>query len=118
MAHYKLVVLSEPHEGREDEYNRWYNDVHLGEVVRVPGFVSAQRFRLHTPMGGEFPHKYLSIYEVECDDPQKVLDGLVAATQAGEMDISGALDVESPVVGLFEPISAVVAAPAAQRALD
>ena len=78
MAHYKLVVLSEPTPGQEDEYNRWYNDVHLGEVVRVPGFVSAQRFSLHTPMGGEFPHKYLSIYEIDCDDPQQVLDALVA----------------------------------------
>jgi hypothetical protein len=110
MAQYKLVVMSEPTEGQEDEYNRWYNDVHLGEVVRIPGFVSAQRFRLHTQQLGAYPHKYLSIYEVESDDPQSVLDGLVAATQAGELDISGALNIESPVVGLFEPISAVVAA--------
>ena len=112
MTNYKLVVFSEPTEGQEAEYNRWYNEVHLPEVVSVPGFVSAQRFKLHTTMNGQLPHTYLSIYEIDCDAPQTVLDGLVAATEAGEMDISGALNVDSPVVGLFEPISAVVAAPA------
>ena len=111
MAHYKLVIFSEPTEGQEEEYNRWYDAVHLPEVLSIPGFVSAQRFKLHSPMIGELPHKYLSIYEVDCDDPQQVLNGLFVATEAGEMNISGALNLETPVGGLFEICSAVVMAP-------
>ena len=30
-----LVVLSSPVEGREDEYNEWYSNVHLREVVEI-----------------------------------------------------------------------------------
>lgn len=111
MAHYKLVIFSEPTEGQEDEYNRWYDVVHLPEVLSIPGFVSAQRFKLNAPMIGELPHKYLSIYEVDCEDPQTVLNGLFAASQSGEMNMSDSLNVETAVGGLFEICSAVVMAP-------
>jgi len=111
MVKYKLVVLSEPTEGQEDEYNRWYNEVHLADVLRVPGFLAAQRFKLHTPMNGQFPHSYLSIYEIESENPQQVLAGLVEATEAGAMVISAALNVDSPVVALFETCSPLVTAP-------
>jgi hypothetical protein len=42
------LVLSKPPEAiSDDEYNRWY-DFHLGELLVVPGFVSARRYRLQT----------------------------------------------------------------------
>lgn len=111
MAHYKLVIFSEPTEGNEDEFNRWYDAVHLPEVLSIPGFVSAQRFKLNAPMIGEMPHKYLSIYEVDCEHPQTVLNGLFAASQSGEMNMSDSLNIETAVGGLFEICSAVVMAP-------
>lgn len=63
-----LIVLSEPVPGREDEYNDWYTDTHLAEVVATPGFVAAQRFVLADVDGNEgAPHGYVAIYEVEGD---------------------------------------------------
>jgi hypothetical protein len=42
------LVFSKPPEAISDEeYNRWY-DFHLGEILVVPGFVSARRYRLQT----------------------------------------------------------------------
>ncbi len=41
-----LVVMSNPAPGKEQEYNDWYTNVHLGDVLKVPGIVSAQRFKL------------------------------------------------------------------------
>lgn len=111
MAAYKLVVLSEPMPGRDDEYNRWYNEVHLREVVATPGFVSAQRFKLNTAMSGQYPHQYLAIYEVETESAEAVLAELYAAAEPGRMNISSALNVETAIAGLFEPISPVVSAP-------
>ena len=116
MAAYKLVVLSEPMPGREDEYNRWYNEVHLREVVATPGFVSAQRFKLNSPMSGQYPHQYLAIYDVETESAEAVLAALYAAAEPGKMNISTALNVESAIAGLFEPISAVVSASASATA--
>src|SRR3546814_7682746 len=46
MKEYVYVVRSNPVTGREDEYNRWYSERHLADVMAVPGFVSARRYRI------------------------------------------------------------------------
>ena len=44
-----------------EEYHRWYDEVHLPEILQVDGIVSARR--LESLDGGPF----LAIYEVEGD---------------------------------------------------
>ena len=40
-----MVVYSRPTDpARDDDYNDWYDNVHLREVCEVPGFVSARRY--------------------------------------------------------------------------
>lgn len=41
---YYMFIFSNPVAGKEDEYNKWYNEQHAPDVVSIPGFVSAQRF--------------------------------------------------------------------------
>jgi hypothetical protein len=41
MAKHVFVVLTNPVEGKEDTYNDWYTNVHLGDVLKVPGIVAA-----------------------------------------------------------------------------
>ena len=45
----------------EDDWNRWYNEVHLPEIATCPGFKSAQRYVAQDPQG----RRYLSIYEID-----------------------------------------------------
>lgn len=45
---YQLIVLSNAVAGRDVEYNEWYEHIHLPDVLRNPGFVSAERFKLQT----------------------------------------------------------------------
>jgi len=45
MSRHVFAVLTNPVEGREAEFNAWY-DRHLHDILRLPGLVSAQRFRL------------------------------------------------------------------------
>ena len=59
------VVRTRPLAGQEDEYHRWYDEVHVPEILQVPGFVSARRFEAD----GEF----LAVYELEGDDLDAVL---------------------------------------------
>ena len=112
MAKFKLVVLTEPKAGREDEYNDWYTNQHLADVVDVPGFVSAQRFKIKTLVMGEFKNKYMAIYNIESDDPQKVMDAMMARRGTDQMVISEALDTDNCDCALFETISQEVMAPA------
>ena len=46
MTKYTFVVMTNASEGKEEEFNRWYNQHHIPDVLNVPGFVSGQRFRL------------------------------------------------------------------------
>ena len=101
MAGYKFVVLSSPVAGREDEYNDWYSNRHLSDIVAIPGFSAAQRFALHSTRLGEVKQKYLAIYEMEVADLDAARQAMNAISQT-EMEISEALDGESIATALFE----------------
>ena len=100
MAKHMLVVLTNAAEGKDEEFNRWYNDVHLGDVLAVDGFVGAQRFALDA-LGGESPHRYLALYEIETEDIDATVKGLTES--AGTMVISDAMT--DPMALVASPIT-------------
>ncbi|WP_435229569.1 hypothetical protein [Streptomyces sp. Tue6028] len=96
MPRYSYVVLTNPVEGKEDEYNEWYTNTHVHDALAVPGFVSAQRFKLADAQRNEapYPWSYLAIYEIETDDLQKSIDELSVRYNTPAMVISEALSPE------------------------
>ena len=72
---------------REQEYNTWYDDIHLPELVALDGIVSARRLR---PVDGDGP--YVALYEIEGDNLQAVLDNMIA--NAGQLHMSDALQLD------------------------
>ncbi len=92
MAKGIILVESQPSSpDREQEYNTWYDEVHLGELMALDGFVSARRFR---PVNPEGP--YVAVYEIEGDDLQAVLDNMMA--NSGQLHMSDALQLNPPPV--------------------
>jgi len=70
----------------EDEFNRWYDDVHLPEVSRVPGFVSARRFQLSPAQrsASVLPRApYLAIYELEGESIGEILHEFGRRSESG-----------------------------------
>jgi hypothetical protein len=123
MAKYIFLVMSNPvSPEREAEYNRWYGNEHYRDVLGVPGFVAAQRFRLapvqYDQSGpdrpqrqgeeGKHPYKYLSLYELETDDLASVL-AEVKKREAEVWVISDALDISDLSTSIFEVIGDKVA---------
>jgi hypothetical protein len=97
-----LVVRSRPvSPEREDEYNAWYSGVHVADLLRVPGFVSARRFR----RVGEGESDYLALYEVEADDLAAPLQELRRRSAAGETTRSDAIETDPPPeIVLYEAV--------------
>jgi hypothetical protein len=94
MARGIVVVRSRPvSPEREDEFNAWYGGVHLRELLAVPGFVSARRFRRVS--GSEAP-EYLAVYEVEADDLAAPMRELRRRSAAGETTRGAALQMDPP----------------------
>ncbi|MCR2793456.1 hypothetical protein NQ156_10325 [Microbacterium sp. zg.Y625] len=90
MATSILVVHSRPVEGSEDQFNAWYSDVHLPEVLQVEGFVAARRFRF-VPAAGEQPPgglPYLAIYEVAEGRLEQARAALAAALDRSRRAVS------------------------------
>ena len=106
MSRYKLIVLSQPVAGREDEYQRWYEDVHLRQMLSLHGVRSAQRLRLARSLGERATWPYLAIYEVETDDIDAVLRELTRRAGSEQLLISDALaknDVYAAVYEVLDP---------------
>jgi hypothetical protein len=111
MPQYRLVVATDAVEGREDEYNDWHTHQHLPDTLRVPGFVSGQRFKLRSVVMGEIRNRYLTIYTMETDDPEQVFALTTRLSGTDAMPFSDALDLASTNIGVFEIISEEMFAP-------
>lgn len=105
MGRFKLMVLSDPTEGCEDEFNTWYSDQHLADVVAVPGFRSARRFKLRTLTLGAFTNRYLAIYDMDADDPEAAVDLLMSLQGSAALPISPAINLDAANVAIFEACS-------------
>jgi hypothetical protein len=93
MATGAMVVFSNPTQGKEDEYNDWYDNVHLPEVCALGGVVGASRYQLATD-DAEAPHRYLAIYEL--DQPgDVVMANLMEGMSQGKINMSEAIDLSS-----------------------
>ena len=71
MEKWILVIASNCSDpAREDEFNDWYDNIHLPDLMKNPGFVRASRFVNPEPSTLE-SGKYLAIYEIETEDINK-----------------------------------------------
>ena len=101
MAKCKLIALTTPLPGKEEEYHDWYQNTHLKEVISVPGFQGAQRFQLVAKLMGADPNTYLAIYDAEVDDPGKLLADMGAFAQSGKMSPPTTQDMATTYTAFF-----------------
>ncbi|MDO8568588.1 MAG: hypothetical protein Q7R57_07725 [Dehalococcoidales bacterium] len=69
---YVYVVGHDVPRNKHAEFNAWYNTGHIPNVLRVPGFVAARRFKLSKqfPLMGANPvPQYISVYDIDRENP-------------------------------------------------
>ena len=108
MRRFKMLVFSEPFEGRDAEFDDWYTGRHLDDICALPGFTTAQRFKLHSVSMGTTLNKYLAIYDMETDDPDWVIETMFAARDTEAMPIHPAFNLDATSVMLYEELTGVV----------
>jgi hypothetical protein len=70
----QIVFSHLPEAVTDEEFCEWY-DAHLPEILSIPGFVSAQRFRLEPVVVDAVEpvsYRYLALYEIE-GEPETLL---------------------------------------------
>jgi len=71
MARYLLFAFSDCKDpSREDEFNEWYNNIHVPDMLETPGMIQATRWVAANPKPNQH-RKYLALYELETDDVEK-----------------------------------------------
>jgi hypothetical protein len=90
---YYFMVYSNAVTGKEDTYLKWYQGQHIHDLLRIPGFVAAQFFKLSdTQYSGTQPQRYLTIWEIETDDLATVFADVSARLKDGRTVFTDAFD--------------------------
>lgn len=107
MTKHHLLAFTNPVAGREEEFNRWYDERHVPDLLAVPGFVSAQRFALTDATGQDKAGwTYLALYELETDDPDALMAEVRSRLGTEVMPVSDALDPATPAGLIAKAITA------------
>ena len=73
---------------RAAEYNKWYDEVHLPQVLALDGFSSARRY---APLADGDP--YITEF-VLSGDPQAAIAAVTAAGASGQLTMSDAMQLD------------------------
>lgn len=107
---YMMAVLTNAVPGREAEFNDWYTNRHIHDVVKVPGVNAAQRFHLAETSGLEAPKfKYFAIYELETADLGGTIGELLRRNGTPALPLSDAMDLDA-YFAVYEAITPQVTA--------
>lgn len=102
-----MFVQSKPSSpDREDEYNDWYTNTHLPDVLEIPGITAARRFKAsEVAPPGEGAPQYCAVYELDVDDLSTVMPELAARFSDGRMRMSDAMEMDpAPSFVIYELI--------------
>jgi hypothetical protein len=94
---YVMLVFANPIPGREAEFNDWYTNTHMGDLVQLQGWMGAQRFRIITnvqprPSAAGYGHGYLIIWDLEETDAATALAKMTAAISGGKSRLGAAFN--------------------------
>jgi hypothetical protein len=108
---YKMVVFTNAAEGKDKEFNDWYQNTHLKQIVSIKSFARAQRFRFVTSIipGAPDPARYMAVYDIETDDIGAALAAMGELAASGRMPLPDSM--AQPIVGgVWEEFGDVVKA--------
>jgi epsilon-lactone hydrolase len=109
LARFTYTVLSTAVAGKEEEFIDWYINQHLVDVTAFPEVVSAKLHKLdfHRVYNLDDAPKWtlLTIYELECDDPETTVNKLRDASGSPAMPSTEALTK----VGMVQVVGHLIA---------
>jgi len=102
MAKYVMVVQSNAKPGRDADYNEWYDTIHFADICAIPGITGGRRFEHAMTAIGAPGQPYLSIFEIEADDPAQIMAEMGQRGADGRMRVSDALDPQSTAMWFYK----------------
>jgi hypothetical protein len=108
---YVFLVFANPIPGKEAEFNDWYTNTHMGDLVQLQGWMGAQRFRIVNdvsprPSAAGYEHGYLIVWDLEDTEANAALSRMTAAIAGGKSRRGAAFDYTPGAAagGTFEAV--------------
>lgn len=102
MPNYTMIVASSSKEGREAEYESWYDNIHIKDVFSVTGVKSGRRLAARPDASpNPPPGAQIAIYEIETDDPVSIMQEIGQRTGSGEFGMTDAIDLQSTRIWFY-----------------
>ena len=95
MARFTYTILSRAAPGREEEFKAWYAGQHIEDVLKMPGVVRGQLIDLGFQRVYDLDaprYTLMTIYELEGDDPEPIINALRDASGQPHMPATDTLD--------------------------
>lgn len=75
MTRYVLLALNGPSKDENDEaiYHKWYEEVHMPDLLTVPEVKSARRYKT---VHSSTDWRYVAVYEIETDDLARTTEAM------------------------------------------
>lgn len=105
MKNYLLIVLSNPVEGKEKEFETWYVERHIPDCLRIPGFFSGKLLPSapeQHPLQQESKWGHIAMFELRTENVGCLLAELNSRLNTSEMPVSDAFSFENFHIQVFE----------------
>jgi hypothetical protein len=82
MPRYLLIAVNGPTkgEGDEEQYNKWYDEVHAADLMKVKGAVSVRRFKVEAQ--NRIDRTYVNVTEIEGESAEAIMKELAEKASA------------------------------------
>jgi hypothetical protein len=87
-----MVVFTNAREGTDEEFNRWYDEVHIPDILtKIGGYAGAHRFRrADVPFNRNCPWGYMALYDIPKGTMAHCLERIVwSRTEREEAEAAG-----------------------------
>ncbi len=108
MARFTYTILSRAVPGQEEEFKDWYRNQHIKDVLAMPGVVRGQLIELGFQRVYDLDapqYTLLTIYELEGEDPETIINSLRDASGQPHMPATASLCKE----GMIQVAGTVIA---------
>ncbi len=94
------IVKSNPLPNKETEFNRWYDEIHIPEVLEVDGVLSAKRMELaEQQLMAQQNHRYMAVYELDSSAVEQTLENIRTHEWR---DMGDSIDLQSIEASVFQ----------------
>jgi hypothetical protein len=95
MTRFTYTILLQAQPGREEELIEWYGGQHVVDVCKMPGVLSGKLFKLDFHRVYELVEAprwtVMTIYELDCDDPEPTINRIRDTSGSPAMPASDAV---------------------------